>query len=162
MANKIYTARETSNTWTDSTGDSVMTLNNLAAGVGRVGAQWDRGAGSLPALFEWRILVAGFATAPVVGEVVKLYFALSDGTNIDGIVATTDTALGSDILPNLYYAGAVAVRSTTTTDDIVASGHIYLPSRYISAVLLNDTADNLEATSNAHKIILTPLADEVQ
>lgn len=163
MANEIYTVRGTSNTWTDSTGDSTMTLSGLAADAGRVGAQWDRGAGALPALFEWRIVIGGFATAPVVGEIVKLYFALSDGTNIDGIVGTTDTALAStNILPNLIYAGAVVVRSTTTTDDIVASGHVYLPSRYISPVLHNAAADNLEATANAHKVILTPIYEQGQ
>lgn len=166
MPNKIYGATETAVTWTDSTGDEAITLNNLAAGAGRVGDQLDLGSASRSFLYEWRLVVAGFATAPVVGETVDLYFGQSNGTEGDGAITYSDSGdaalVSTDILPNLKYAGSAVVRSTTASDDISASGVISLTSRYAAPVVVNNTADNLEATSNSHKVILTPIPAEVQ
>ena len=52
MANKIYRAVETPLVFRDSGGDVVLTLQNLAAGAGRVSAQYDRGDGSKPQYHE--------------------------------------------------------------------------------------------------------------
>ena len=48
MANELYLVRGTPIVWSDTTGDLAMTLNNLVAGAGRVGAQKDWGAGAQP------------------------------------------------------------------------------------------------------------------
>ena len=91
MANKVYIARETPVVWGDSGQDEVLTLNNLAASAGRVGAQHDFSTGSTPGWFNWRLTVQ-FDTAPVVGETVEIYLSTSDGTEEDGQVGTSDAA----------------------------------------------------------------------
>ena len=83
MANKVYVARETAIDWSDTAGDLVMTLNNLAAAAVRVGARKDWGAGSTSEWYEWRLTVQ-FETAPVVGETVLIYLSWSDGSEEDG------------------------------------------------------------------------------
>ena len=50
--NKIYMAPGTPITFTGSGGDAVITTNNLAFGVGRVSAQYDRGVGAKAKLHE--------------------------------------------------------------------------------------------------------------
>ena len=69
MPSKVYRATETPITFRDSSGDVVLTLNNLGFGAGRVSARYDRGAGSLAESHE----VTGvfqFATAPALGEAI--------------------------------------------------------------------------------------------
>lgn len=167
MPNKIYQASETAITWSDAGATEVLDLGSLAADAGRVGEQHDRGASSRASLFEWRLKIDGFDTAPVVGETVDLYFAQSDGTYNDGegitFQDTNDSALGStNILPNLLYAGSVVVRSTTAGDNITASGVVALTSRYIVPVVHNNTADALLGTADDHWLVLTPIPFEVQ
>lgn len=162
MPNKVYIARETATVWSDSTGDLVMTLNNLAASAGRVGARLDLGAGSTPAWFTWRLTVQ-FDTAPVVGETVDIYLSTSDGTEEDGQVGTADAALSSvNILANLHYIGSLVVTSTSADLDMTASGICHIPTRYVSPVVYNRTADNLQATNDTGEFTLTPIPLEVQ
>ncbi len=162
MANKIYVARETAITWTDTTGDLAMTLNGLAADAGRVGAQKDWGAGSTSEWYEWRLTVQ-FDTAPVVGETVDIYLSTSDGTDEDGQVGTSDAALGStNDLKNLHFIGSLVVTSTDATHDMTASGICRIVTRYVCPVIHNNTADALEATNNVSTFVLTPIPPEVQ
>jgi len=162
MADKVYIARETAIVWSDTTGDLVMTLNNLAASAGRVGARKDFGAGSTSQWYTWRLTVQ-FETAPVVGEVVQVYLSTSDGSEEDGQVGTADAALdSSDTLKNLMLIGSLIVTSTDADHDMTASGICRIPTRYVSPVIYNDTADNLQATNDTGEFTLTPIPDEVQ
>lgn len=158
MANKVYVAAETALTWTDSGGDKTLTLASLAADGVRVGAQHDFGSGSRSRLYEWRF-VARFSTAPVVGETVDVYLATSDGTYVDGNVGTSDAAGSTVALPNLRPPlGCATVQTTSTTDDLVISGHVEISAQYISPVIHNNTADAL----SGGRFILTPVPDEIQ
>jgi hypothetical protein len=162
MANKIYVARETPIVWSDTTGDLAMTLNNLAASAGRVGAQKDFGAGSTAEWYEWRLTVQ-FETAPVVGETVEVYLSTTDGTEEDGQVGTTNAALSSaNRRKNLRLIGILTVTSTSADVDMTASGVCRISTRYVSPVIYNGTADNLQATNDTGEFTLTPIPSEIQ
>jgi hypothetical protein len=162
MANKVYVARETAIVWSDTAGDLAMTLNNLAAGAGRVGAQKDLGAGSTPEWFTWRLTVQ-FETAPVVGETVEVYISTSDGTEEDGQEGVADAALGSsDSLKNMMLIGVLVVTSTDADHDMTASGVCRIPTRYFQPVVYNNTADNLQATNDTSELTITPIPPELQ
>lgn len=162
MANKIYTASETAITFKESGGDAVITLINLGFGAGRISAQYDRGAGSKPMRYSWKAKIQ-FETAAVVGELVEIYLAQSDGTYVDGTLGTSDAALTTDKRRNLDLIGVVVADTTSTATDVVASGICYIWQRYFSVGVWNASAgDNLENTANANVIIFTPIPDEVQ
>jgi len=162
MAYKVYIARETPIVWSDTAGDLAMTLNNLAAGAGRVGAQKDFGAGSTAEWYSWRLTVQ-FATAPVVGETIEIYLSTSDGTEEDGQEGTANAALGStNSLKNMRLIGVLVVTSTNASHDMTASGICRIDTRYVCPVIYNNTADNLKATNDTSEFTLTPIPAEVQ
>jgi hypothetical protein len=162
MANKVYIAEETAKTWTDTGGDYTLDLGSLAADAVRVGAQGDLGAAPRADQYQFKLVIDGFDTAPVVGETVDLYLAFSDGTYVDGDVGTADAAGFTADLPNLMYAGSASVQTITAGDNLIISGLVQITQRYVSPVIHNNTADALLGTSDAHKFILTPVPPEVQ
>ena len=164
MANKVYIQEETAKTWSDATtgGDYVMDLGSLAPDNVKVGAQCDLGAAPRADQYAYKFVIDGFDTAPVVGETVDLYLAFSDGTYVDGDVGTADAAGFTADLPNLMYLGSASVQTTTAADNLIISGLVNIPFRYVSPVVHNNTADALLGTSDAHKFILTPVPPEVQ
>ena len=162
MANKVYINEETAKTWTDTGGDYTLDLGSLAADGVRVGAQGDLGAAPRADQYAYKFVIDGFDTAPVVGETVDLYLSFSDGTYVDGDVGTADAAGFTADLPNLMYLGSASVQTTTAADNLIISGLVNIPFRYVSPVVHNNTADALLGTSDAHKFILTPVPPEVQ
>jgi hypothetical protein len=162
MPNKLYRAIETTLSFRDSGGSAVLTLQNLGFGAGRVSARYDRGAGSLPQHYHWRAVMQ-FETAPALNEQVEIYLFESDGTYMDGTLGTSDAALTSAKRVNGKLIGVVIVDTTSVTTDIVASGTCMISERYISVGVWNASAgDNLENTSNASRVNLTPIPPELQ
>lgn len=161
MANKIYRALETAITFRDSSGDVVLSLQNLAAGAGRVSARYDRGAGSQAEFVQVRAVMQ-METAGVIGETIEIYLFGSDGTYMDGTLGTSDAALTSDKRRNGKLIGNVVIDTTSTTTDIIASFPCVLLDRYFSIGVWNASADNLENTANASRIIVTPMPLEIQ
>lgn len=162
MVSKILIARETPTVWSDTAGDLALTLNNLAAGAGRVGARLDLGAASTSFYFSWRF-TCQFETTPVVGEVVEIYFSTSDGTEEDGQVGVVDAALSAaDKRLNLLPIGSLKVDVATVDIDFTVSGLGEIATRYVSPVIFNNTADNLQATNDTGEFTLTPIPSEVQ
>ncbi len=162
MANRVLVLRETPIVWSDSGADLVMTLNNLAAAAARIGARKDFGAGSTSEWYEWRLTVQ-FDTTPVVGETVDVYLSTSDGTEEDGQEGVADAAIGAiGSLKNMHYVGSLVVTTTTFDHDMTASGICRITTRYVSPVIHNNTADNLQATANTGEFTLTPIPPEVQ
>lgn len=163
MANKVYSAIETSITFQDSGGDVAMTLQNLGFGAGRVSAQYDRGAGSKSRKYSVRAVVQ-FETTPIVGETVEIYLFQGDGTYTDGTVGTSDAALSSDKRRNGRLIGILTVDTTSTATNISRTfDDVEIASRYFSIGVWNASAgDNLENTANANKIVVTPVPDEIQ
>lgn len=163
MTNKVYHNIESSITFSDSTGDVAITLNNLGYGAGRCSARYDRGTGSVPTRYKVKG-VFQFDSAPAEGETVDIYISESDGTNEDGNIGTADAAVSdSDVLKNLKYVGSVVVPNTNADEDFIASFVTNIYERYFSVVVWNSsTADNLQATDDVNKVIVTPIPPEVQ
>lgn len=162
MANLIYVNRGTSIVWSDTAGDLAMTLKNLTAGAGQVGAQKDLGAGSTPEWFTWRLTVQ-FDSAPDVGETVEVYISTSDGSEEDGQEGTTDAPLGaSDSLKNMDLVGLLVVTSSDASHDMTASGICRIPTQYFQPVVYNNTSYNLRNTDDTSELTLTPIPSEVQ
>ena len=166
MANKIYINPETTVVWTDAGGDAVLDLGaNGGAGVVAVGAVLDLGASPRSEWYEWKLVVDGFDTAPVVGEKVDAYLSFSDQATAgreDGDVGVANGTAATDDLPNLKFVGSAFVQTTTAGDELIVSGVVRITSRYVIPVIHNDTADALLSTADAHRFELTPVPPEIQ
>lgn len=165
MPNKVYLNPEAAITWLASGGTNVLTLTSLAAGAGRQGALDDFGTAARAADYVWRAWVK-FATAPVVGEVLRVYWKSSDGTHPDNDDGTGDAAVSAeDKLRNLKPLGVIIVDEASTTPEFVASGFVppgYIAHRHGAPVIWNATADALSATAGDHGFSLTPVPPEIQ
>ncbi len=162
MANVLQ--RGVATEWLNTGGDLDMDLGGLAANAVQMGAYLD--AGVLPRfrVYSFELLIDGFATAPVVGESVDLYFAQSESTtNFDGNPTTDPTPLAEGTMTlaqakNTLLVGSALVYSTTAGDELKITGTVFLNSRYISPVVHNNTADALLGAADAHSLKLTPLS----
>jgi hypothetical protein len=164
VASKIYSAPESVITFQDSGGSAVLALQNLAAGAGIYSNRHDRGAGSRAA-WMWLRFVWQMETAGVVGETVEVYLSSwsEDGTYSDGGLSSTGTTLTSDMRRNLGNPALIGIiDKTATATNIIASGLVFVPTRYISAAVWDASADNLENTANASIVSLTPYPFEQQ
>lgn len=162
MANKIYRVLETSLTFKDSGGSAVITLQNLANGVGRVSAQYDRGAGSLAQDF-FVIAVMEYASAPQLTEVVEIYTFEGDGTYVAGTLGTSDAALTSAKKVNGNLVNLNIVDTTSTNTDVVSMGRCTITMRYFSVGVWNGSSgDNLRNTANTSSVIFIPVPPEIQ
>lgn len=164
MPNAVYQKAGTSVTWTDTTGDLAMTLNNLAAGAGRQGAQKDWGALSAarPTTYHFRAVFQQ-ETAGVVGETIELYWKSGDGTDYDNDDGTGNVAVSAENkLKNLKLLGVAQVDEAAANIDISIEGYFVDFNRYGIPVVWNRTADNLDAANDISKIVVTPIYDEVQ
>lgn len=165
MPNKVYQLPETAISWLASGGDNVLTLTSLGAGAGRQGALDDFGTAARATDYLWRFYCK-FATTPVVGEVILIYWKTSDGTHPDNDDGTGDAAVSAeDKLSNLKLLGQMIVDEASATPEFVASG--FLPRelcahRYGAPVIWNDTADALSSTAGDHGFIITPIPLEIQ
>lgn len=160
MANKIYTAAESAITFGDSSQTVVLAMQNLAANTGVIGAELDRGAGSLASRFRLR---GSFqkGVAGVVGQVIRIFIFTSDGTNRDGLVGTSGALTENQAL-NAFLTLPVIVNTTSTSVRINQSFVVEIPFRYISVGVINSTTGLLLNSANACVISLTPIPDEIQ
>ena len=168
MVNKVYINPETKIDWTDDTtgGDYTLDLGtNGGAGVVAVGDVGDLGAAPRSEWYEWKLVIDGFDTAPVVGEKVDVYLSYSDQAGAgreDGDVGVTSGTGATNDLPNLDYLGSAFVQTTTAGDELIVSGKVRITSRYVIPVVHNDTADALLSTADAHHFELVPVPPEIQ
>lgn len=162
MANKVYAAPETAIVFKSSGGDVTFTPTSVANAAGRISAQWDRGSGSKPARYYWRAVTKA-AAALAVGVQLEIYFATSDGTYIDGNQSTSDAAFSAtDKRRNLQAVGVIEADSTTNGEVQIASGIVWIFTRYVSVVWWNALGQSLSSTASDHLFTLTPIPDEVQ
>lgn len=164
-ASKILAVQDGGLVWSTSGsgfGGSTMTITSLANNAGRVGPQYDRGAGSLPPYLKWRMQMKG-NVAFAVGNIINLYISTGDGGTGDGVVGTVDAALaGIDKLRNLRQCGCIVTDSTTLGELQIASGVVWCPERYFAPVLWNASGQALTATAADHYITFYPLSFEGQ
>lgn len=170
MPNKVYIVPEAAITWLASGGSATFTLTSLGAGAGRQGALYDFGTSARSAEYTWRAWVK-FATTPVVGEVVEMYWKTSDAASGSGGKPDNDDGDGDaavsaeDKLRNLKFLGAITVDEASTTPVFAASGFLppeWAAHRYGAPVFWNATADALSATAGDHGFALTPVPSEIQ
>ncbi len=151
-------------TWKDSGGTLVLTGLNMGFGAGRVGAQYDKGAGTQEAWFHVHVAVQ-FDTAPVIGECVEVYMLSHDGVNIPGSVGVADAAVTVANKRNNMHGSLIVVVAEAATADLTfdSAGICFLPLRYVSPVVWNASAgDNLSNHANLSAILtMTPIVDEL-
>lgn len=148
-----------------SGGDVTFTPTSVANGNARVSAQWDRGSGAKPGLYRW------FAKTRVnssvsVGKSANVYLAQAkDATDIPGRLGTSDasiTSSASDRMRNLTAVGSINADTTSTSDDILASGTVEIYARYVTVVWLNLFGVTLSATDGHHYFELQPIPPQSQ
>jgi hypothetical protein len=162
-AKKIYRAVEAALPVFKDTGTTTtLTLNNLAAGAGRLSDVYDRGAGSLPMRYKWRAVIQ-WANNPVAGEAAEIYVSESDGTLADGAAAATDGAMTSGQRNNLKFIGAVVAEAAAGSVNYIASGVVNIYERYFSVGVWNaSAARSLRNGNDASNITFTAMPDEIQ
>jgi hypothetical protein len=160
---KIYNDSESAITWKSSGGSAAITCTSLANNAGRVGVQFDRGAGARAQRFIWELQYKCVAT-PTLGSTVSLYMAVaqSDATIPTGNVGQADAALSAlDKRRNLTFLGVSEIDVASTALQ-TASGFIELEHRYLSLVLINETGAAFSATATDTLFTLTPVPLENQ
>jgi hypothetical protein len=162
MANKIYGTPETAISFKETAGDVTFTPKNVANNAGRISAQWDRGSGAKPTIYKWRAHTKA-AAALAVGQSLEIWFATSDGTDVDGNQGTTDAAFAaSDKRRNLQYVGSIFSDSVTNGEVQIGSGLVEIRDRYVSVVWWNTFGQALTNTAGDHTFTLTAVPDEIQ
>jgi hypothetical protein len=157
MANKIYRAVETAFTWKDSGGTNAITLASLGSGAGRSGAQYDRGAGSLPSRVRWE---AQFKTgsAVTIGLGVRLYLYTGETASAD---LTTDAARAAETLFNNFLPIGQILASSNAVGPFFASGIVEL-GRYVGVGFWNASGQTFTGSNGDSMITFTPIPDEIQ
>jgi hypothetical protein len=161
--NKVYALPEAAVTFKDSDATYTLALNNLANGIGVISDQWDRGTGAKPIKYLMRCVFAFEATHTiVVGEIINVYLATSDGTNIDGTVGAAAAALTAAQCNNLIGPFPVIVDAVVKDQKITATFLVEIYARYVSVGVMNNTSDHMQADNDASLISFTPYTDEIQ
>lgn len=165
MASKLYNAVETSVVFKSSGGDVVLTFASTADQALAHSAQYDRGTGSKPGLYRWflRAEASGTQTA---GRQLRIYLIQAkDATDVPGRIPTTDgeVASASNRVRNLGSPiGVGNSDSTTSTDEIIASGICFIYSRYVSVGIFNDLGQALNASETGQYFEIAAIPPESQ
>ena len=164
-ASKQYFAPETAVVFKGSGGDVTLTFASAADQSLSVSDQHDRGTGSKPGLY--RVFARNQINASgTVGRQIRYYIVgATDATDIPGRLGTTDTEIASaaDRTRNLSApALTVICDSTSTSDGFIASGLVFISTRYISIAVFNDTGVALHATESSHYFAIQPIPAEQQ
>jgi hypothetical protein len=151
--------------FTSSGGDVVITLGSLANGAGRVSAQWDRGAGSKPALYTIQAKMKA-AAALAVGASLEVYLLQSYSTDyVPGNVGIVDADLaGTDKRRNLG-APVITISADSTTNGENQFSNSYVVEvygRYVSVAVWNALGQALHATGTNSLVVLTPYVPDIQ
>jgi hypothetical protein len=159
---KIYETPGTTVTFRGNGGTVTLTPQNEGAGKGRISNAWDRGAGSQPARYKWRLKTRWAATA-ASGEALRIYLVTSDGTNPDGTLSAADAELTSEtpLMNNCQFIGAVVSAGVNQAE--VSSGVCLIHDRYVQVAVWNASASKaLTNTEADHVLTLIPIPDDIQ
>jgi hypothetical protein len=171
MANLVYKNREATKWFVPATAaqaeDAAFEVHNLGAGAGRQSAQLDLGEAAVARRYEWRAFVQ-FATAPVVGELVRIYLKTAGDssaatTHPDNDDGTSEGAVSAeDKLRNLFYIGSIIVDEAVADIEMVSSGTVDIDARAVQVVFWNGTADGLTNDVDENGFMLSPVPSEIQ
>lgn len=159
---KIYETPGTTVAFRGSGGSITLTPQNEAAAKGRISNPWDRGAGSQPARYKWRMKTRWAATA-TSGESLRIYLVTSDGTNPDGTLSAADAELAAEtpLLNNCQFIGAVISSGADQVE--VSSGLCMIHDRYVQVAVWNGSAAKaMTNTESDHIFTLIPIPDDIQ
>ncbi len=165
MPNLVYINEETVITWRNTGGSELFTPTSLVTAAGRQGAMHDLGASARTLQFAWRAFLKPGATR-VVGEAVRVYIKTGSGATAgarpDNDDGTGDIAVSAeDKLRNLSQIGTLKIDENAAVE-MVKSGYILLPHRWVAPIYWNATGNTLSATATDFGFDLTPVPFEVQ
>ena len=165
MPNAVYINEETAITWRSTGGSELFTPTSLGAAAGRQGAMHDLGASARSLQFAWRAFIKPGATR-VVGEAVRIIVKTGSGATAaarpDNDDGTGDIAVSAeDKLKNLIQIGTLIIDENAAVE-MVKSGYILLPHRWVAPIFWNATANALSTTAADFGFDLTPVPFEVQ
>ena len=162
MANQIKIRPGDGVTFAASGGTVALNLSNLGNGNGIVSQVWDRGSGGpWPRLYSVACTFLLAAThASVVGDLMSVYAAASDGTNIDGTITAGATLTTDVALRNMHFLDSLQVQvASSTAGTIIKKTFIAeFDERYLYLIVWNGGADHIQSGN----IVLTPIYDEIQ
>lgn len=148
---------------------NTLSFDALADGSGRMSAEVDLGA-TFKRWYRIEIWIET-GTAPTAGNTVDLYIASSyDGTNYPAGVSGSDGAWPADgnedeWAKQLEYVGSYVATNDGNTVGIQAAWEYRVKGRYLVVVVDNNLGqairDEVTATDNGSRVILTPLSDSV-
>lgn len=171
-ANELYVDVGTGIVWTDTGGDESLDLGEAAGDncgdttVVCIGSYHDFGVDPRPGTYMMEVDLSGFATAPVVDEIVAVYISEGETTSVfSGPESPSDTADGlsaENRLGNMLGPFILTVHSTTAGDNLTGVFYFESYSRHLAPVVHNATADDLEESGDAHTITIYPVAWQVQ
>jgi len=163
---KIYYTPGTPITFQASGGSAVWTPQNEATGKGRISAVYDRGAGSLPARYRWRIQTRWAAT-PTAGDLLRLYLITSNtsatAAQTDGNLTFGDAELAAEtaLVNQALHFGTVVSLGIDSNES--TSGIVEIWERYIGVAMWNAAASKaLTNTAGDHILTITPVPWDVQ
>ena len=147
-------------------GASILwTPQNEAASKGRISAVWDRGAGSKPMRYTWRMQSRWIATA-TAADPMRLYLVTSNAAATpaatDGNLTFGDAELTSET-PLAYSAmhfGTLVSGGVSQPE--CTSGILYIFERYVAVAMWNAGTKALTNTLADHLLTLTEDPDDVQ
>lgn len=157
--NKVYQHDETSLLFAPASQaeDEICELDGIAPTAGRQCALHDFGTTARASVGVLRCFVQ-FATAPVVGQAVEIYWKSSDGTHPDNDDGTGDAGISSiDKLKNLKLVGLIIVDEAVQDIEMVFSGLLRIPARYGAPVIWNATADAFTTDEAENGCTWTPV-----
>ena len=171
MANEILIKTGTPIVWRAAGGTYAITLTGIAVDAGRQGAKGDLGA-TRAARWSCQVFI-NMDAAPSAGDLIEFWWSSS----ASGTAATDNTgaASGADAAyagsaggtvdqtkVQMQYIGALVL--TPDADGVVQSSEfVFFPlQRYGMPVVVNKADQALEGDDDSHRIVLTPIVDEVQ
>lgn len=171
MANEILIKTGTPLVWKAAGGDYAITLASIAVNAARQGVKGDLGATRAA---RWSVqLFTNLDVAPTPGDVIELWWSSSSsavaGTENTGAAsgvdaAYTGSAAGSvdETKHQMDYIGGLIL--TPDADAVTQSQQfVFFPLlRYGMPVLVNKADQILEGDDDVHRVVLTPIIDEVQ
>lgn len=152
--NLVYVKRGTPITFKASGGTYVFMGADVSNNNGRLSAQADLGAGSKPLEFYVKFVCKWVTAAPTIGNLVKLFLVLADGTGAEDIAGNepgvSDAALSSiDKTKNWEPLEPLVVESTSLTTQQVRIFRVTIPTRYFSLAIWNESGGTVDGDDGA-------------
>ena len=165
MANKVYTASETSLSFKSGAGATIVGFSpaSLPNGSGQISHPRDFGNNSRSSLFVWRGR-SRCGGNPTLRSTIDIYTCSSeDAVYFDGNMPSGDYSFSNtEKRANFEYIDSLSVDTASSGEYLVGGGEIRLSARYNRIVWINNTGVQLSTGSGDHEFVLIPKPDEIQ